>query len=222
MPARGDPRLEPLGNRAILATFSDELVARHWADTLKSQNWPAVIDIVIAYQSVAVHLNTALQTITTCMQQLSLLKSKTRTLESRLHIIPCCYELGEDLVSTANLLKIKSDELIAQHLATTFTIFAIGFSPGFPYLGWLPQALQGIPRRSEPRLRVPAGSVAIVGRQSCIYPQSTPGGWALIGRTPTRIVNLAKGYFPLAVGDQLRFERIDQDAFHSQHEVDHN
>jgi inhibitor of KinA len=141
------------------------------------------------------------------------MKLKKIEASSKLHTIPCCYELGEDLEMVAKQLELKVEQVIELHCETTFTIYAIGFSPGFPYLGWLPKKLQGIARRKEPRLKVPAGSVALVGKQSCVYPQSTPGGWALIGRTPMKLVDVQAGYFPLAVGDQVRFERMTEEAY---------
>jgi inhibitor of KinA len=94
-----------------------------------------------------------------------------------------------------------------------YTVYAIGFSPGFPYLGYLPEALCGVPRLDAPRVRVDAGSVGLTGRQTGIYPQVRPGGWNLIGRTPLRLVDIADGYFPLRTGDRVRFTRIDESTF---------
>ena len=92
-------------------------------------------------------------------------------------------------------------------------MFAIGFLPGFPDAGYLPEGLGGLPRREPPRLRVPAGSVAIAGRQTGVYPGESPGGWHLIGRTPLRIVDVERGRFPIRAGDRLRFVPIDAGEF---------
>ena len=81
--------------------------------------------------------------------------------------------------------------MIAATAGRDYRVFAIGFLPGFPYAGYLPARLSGLARRESPRTRVPAGSVAIVGRQTAIYPAESPGGWHLIGRTPLRIVDVA-------------------------------
>lgn len=213
MPAVTATKLETLGDRAVLATCRDEITAQQWAQAVREQAWPGVQDIVVAYHSVAVHVDLAMVPVSQFIKQLGSVKLKQLPSTGQLHTIPCCYELGEDLEAVAEQLKLKTEDVIALHSSTTFTIYAIGFSPGFPYLGWLPKELQGIARRSEPRVRVPVGSVAIVGKQSCIYPQSTPGGWALIGRTPRKIVDVQKGHFPLAVGDQMKFEAISKDAF---------
>ena len=100
--------------------------------------------------------------------------------------------------------------MIALHSGTEYTVYAIGFCPGFPYLGYLPEALCGVPRLPSPRLRVPPGSVGLTGRQTGIYPLPRPGGWNLIGRTPLILVDPAAGYFPLRVGDRVHFHRIGE------------
>src|SRR5262249_36917395 len=90
---------------------------------------------------------------------------------------------------------------------------AIGFSPGFPYLGYLPTALCGVPRLTAPRLHVEPGSVGLTGRQTGIYPEARPGGWNLIGRTPLVLVDVVDGYFPLRTGDRVRFARNAEGEF---------
>ncbi len=167
----------------------------------------------MAYHFLAVYIDPALLSVKRALDELKLLKPSHEEVESRLHAIPCCYEMGEDLASTAERLGLSTEEVIKLHTQTVFTIYAIGFSPGFPYLGWLPKELQGVSRRNEPRIRVPVGSVAIVGKQSAIYPQATPGGWALIGRTPLEIVNVQQGFFPMRIGDRVQFQRIDHEGF---------
>jgi inhibitor of KinA len=100
--------------------------------------------------------------------------------------------------------------VIRLHTATEYTVYAVGFTPGFPYMGYLPPELCGVGRLPTPRLRVEPGSVAVTGRQTAVYPFASPGGWNLIGRTPLVIVDVAAGFFPLRVGDRVRFERIDE------------
>ncbi len=108
---------------------------------------------------------------------------------------------------------LTADEVIALHTAAEYTVYAIGFCPGFPYLGYLPPALAGVPRLESPRPRVEAGSVGLTGRQTGIYTEVRPGGWNLIGRTPLELVNVADGYFPLRTGDRVWFTRIDEAEF---------
>jgi len=133
--------------------------------------------------------------------------------EPRVHTIPVCYEMGEDLSDVAARLNLSVVEVARLHGSQCYTCFAIGFCPGFPYLGYLPDMLRGIPRFSQPRLQVPAGSVAITGKQTAVYPIETPGGWAIIGRTPLEIVNVRDEYFPISAGDEVQFRRIDRDEF---------
>jgi len=104
--------------------------------------------------------------------------------------IPVRYN-GPDLLEVAERLQLTENEIVRLHTETTYTVFMIGFLPGFPYLGPLPKALE-LPRRDTPRLRVSAGSVAIAGRQTGIYPQTSPGGWHLIGHTDFPLFNPIK------------------------------
>src|SRR5207237_6051926 len=108
---------------------------------------------------------------------------------------------------------LAPDDVIRLHSATEFMVYAVGFVPGFPYLGYLPPELCGVPRLATPRVRVEPGSVGVTGRQTAIYPRPSPGGWNLIGRTPLVIVDVAAGFFPLRVGDRVRFARIDEGEF---------
>ena len=113
----------------------------------------------------------------------------------------------------AEYLELPAEEVIRQHTGTEYTVYAIGFCPGFPYLGYLPAALGGVPRLDQPRLRVEAGSVGLTGRQTGIYTEVRPGGWNVIGRTPLELVHVEDGYFPLRTGDKVRFERIGEADF---------
>ena len=99
--------------------------------------------------------------------------------------VPVHYD-GPDLEDVAARLGMTTAEVVALHSKSDYTVFMNGFLPGFPYLGPLPERLE-LPRRNTPRERVPAGSVAIAGRQTGIYPQTSPGGWHLIGRTDLRL-----------------------------------
>ena len=94
------------------------------------------------------------------------------------------------------------------HAATEFTVYMLGFMPGFAFMGGLPEALS-VPRRQEPRLRVPAGSVALTGGLTAIYPWESPGGWQLLGRCPVPLFNAAApSPVLLAPGDQVSFEPV--------------
>ena len=118
--------------------------------------------------------------------------------------IPVQYD-GEDLAAVAHACGLRCDEVIALHAGGAYVVAFVGFLPGFAYLDGLPERLQ-IPRRSQPRTRVPAGSVAIAGAQSGIYPFDSPGGWHIIGRTGTRMFDPQRTPAALAQpGDRVRF-----------------
>ena len=109
--------------------------------------------------------------------------------------------------------RLTVDEVVSLHSQSTYVCHAIGFAPGFPFLGYLPEALQGIPRRESPRPRVPAGSVGITGKQTGVYPAQSPGGWAIIGTTPLSLADLDDAYFPISTGDRIRFVPIGEAEF---------
>jgi len=129
--------------------------------------------------------------------------------------VPVRYELGVDLEQVANDLGISAQQLINIHSSVQYTCFAIGFCPGFAYLGPLPEALQGIPRLSSPRTRTEPGALGMTGSQTAVYPLPRPGGWPIIGMTPLTLVDVAADYFPIAVGDTIRFEAITAAEYES-------
>jgi KipI family sensor histidine kinase inhibitor len=211
--------LETLGDRAYLAHFADERAAAGWAEAARDRGGPGVTDVVLAYRSVAVfadpdridlpELESRLRTI--AIERAGAAQPGASVVGRRL-AIPVLYD-GEDLEDVAERLSRSPAEVIALHSGVEYDVFAIGFQPGFPYAGYLPAALSGLPRRAAPRLRVPAGSVAIAGRQTGIYPGESPGGWHLLGRTPLCIVDLDEGYFPIRAGDRIRFRSIPAEEF---------
>ena len=134
---------------------------------------------------------------------------------ARIIEVPVCYggDHGVDLAPAAAELGLTTDTLIARHAGTVYTVGMIGFAPGFPYLAGLDPAL-ALPRLATPRTRVPAGSVAIGGAQTGIYPRESPGGWRLLGRTPLRLFDPARAEPSLlAPGDRVRFVPIDAATF---------
>ena len=209
--------LLPLGDQAALAYFPDEAAAFRFAAAVRRANDVWLVDVVQAYTSVAVFYDLGRISFATVAGRLRDVDASAASdqvaLETRSHRIPCCYEMQLDLALVAEQTELPADEVIRQHAATEYTIYAIGFCPGFPYLGYLPAALSGVPRLSAPRLRVEAGSVGLTGRQTGIYTEARPGGWHITGRTPLELVNVADGYFPLRTGDRVQFERIDQSEY---------
>lgn len=122
---------------------------------------------------------------------------------------------GPDLRAVSAQAGLSLAETITLHSQAVYTVAMIGFQPGFPYLAGLPEALQ-MPRLAQPRLQVPAGSVAIGGSQSGVYPFAAPGGWRLIGQTPLRLFDARRAEPSLCrPGDEVRFKPVTQEQFHA-------
>src|SRR5262249_51069967 len=199
----------------VLAHFPTEAQALAFAAAVRAAGWPELVDVVPAYYSVAVYHDPARVDVAELKQRLAALplNPSSATAVGRLHVIPCCYHLGPDLTRVAEQTRLRPSQVIELHAGSDYTVYAIGFCPGFPYLGYLPEALCGVPRLPSPRLRVPPGSVGLTGKQTGIYPLERPGGWNLIGQTPLELVHVADGYFPLPAGDRVRFAPIDKGEF---------
>ena len=136
--------------------------------------------------------------------------------ESRRIEIPVCYdeELGPDLNDVARHSHLTVGEVVQRHSSTEYLVYFLGFSPGFPYMGNMPKEL-ATPRMGTPRRLVPAGSVAIGGHQTGIYPVASPGGWRIIGRTPIKLFRPEEPEPTLLqMGDLVRFKAIDKNEFH--------
>ncbi|MEO0526653.1 MAG: 5-oxoprolinase subunit PxpB [Bacteroidota bacterium] len=129
--------------------------------------------------------------------------------------LPVCYDLdlATDLEEVAHKLKKTVSEVMALHTQHIYTVYGIGFLPGFMYLGGLPMSLE-VPRKSTPRLKVDKGSVGLAGKQTGIYPQESPGGWNIIGNCPIPIFNMNKEE-PcfVSVGDKIQFYPISRAAY---------
>jgi len=135
--------------------------------------------------------------------------------EPRLVEIPVCYsgDYGPDLLDVCAIHGLTPEQVIELHSSATYLVYFLGFVPGFAYLGDLPEALV-TPRLPNPRRKVSAGSVAIAGNQTGVYPAATPGGWRLIGRTPMAMFRPdRKGLSLLAIGDHVRFAPISAERF---------
>ena len=129
--------------------------------------------------------------------------------------LPVCYEgdAGPDLASTARAIGATVEEVVGLHSGTEVGVYMLGFLPGFPFMGDLPERLR-LPRRTEPRVRVPAGSVAIAGGLTSIYPCESPGGWHLLGRCPVPLFDPSRDTPALlACGDRVRFEAVSAGEF---------
>jgi inhibitor of KinA len=226
-------QITPLGDNALMLHLGQTVDARThqkvletWR-TLAAAPMAGVTEVVPAYTSVTVFYDPAavVQAGASLGQIIPWLgervrerlknppkmeKVKPRTIE-----IPVCYggDFGPDLGLVAKQAKLSPEEVIKRHAKAEYLVYVIGFAPGFPYLGGLPKEL-ATPRLAKPRVRVPAGAVGIGGAQTAIYPLVTPGGWNLIGRTPTKLF-LPKEDPPVLLrpGDRVKFRAISADEF---------
>lgn len=209
-------RLTPLGDAAVTIVLGHEIdratnsLVHAVATSVRAAALPWAVDIVPAYTSLAVHYDPLYTNHATVLAALDSLARAT--LESgelhrgavREHTIQVRYD-GIDLDAVARATGLSPDEVVALHSEPLYTVYMLGFVPGFAYLGDLHPALV-LERRAEPRASVAPGSVAIAGRQSAIYPLRTPGGWHIIGNTDFR--PFEAGATPpcrLAAGDAVRF-----------------
>lgn len=224
-------RLLDAGDGAVTVEFgariAPELVAQVGAFDRALQaamacgELPGVIECMPTFRSVTVlydplltgraELDPKLLAVLALLQQ----AGQAQPAPARRWRLPVCYggEFGADLADVAAAAGLDADAVVQLHAHTGFGVYMLGFMPGFPFMGDLPPALN-VPRRREPRLRVPAGSVAITGSLSAIYPWVSPGGWQLIGRCPVPLFDAAAASPALlAPGDKVRFEAVSPQRF---------
>jgi inhibitor of KinA len=184
-------KIQPLGDSALLAELGTRIDtalntrAIALAAALKKRR--DVRQAVAGYASVTVQFDPDQATHESLAAAIKRLAAKRPPMAEpgRLHRIPVTYD-GPDIAEVAERLKLSREDVVAIHTRPIYRVFLVGFVPGWAYLGPLPEELE-LPRRHVPRTQVPAGSVAIAGRQSGIYPLPTPGGWHLIGRTSVKL-----------------------------------
>jgi KipI family sensor histidine kinase inhibitor len=184
-------RIRPLGDTALLAELGTRLDtalntrAIALAAALKKRR--DVRQAIAGYASVTVHFDpeqTTFEALGAAVKRLAA-KRPPMAEPGRLHRIPVVYD-GPDLEAVAAAVRLSPQQIVQIHSRPIYRVFLVGFVPGWGYLGPLPEEL-ALPRRAEPRTLVPAGSVAIAGRQTGIYPLPSPGGWHLIGRTSVKL-----------------------------------
>lgn len=211
-------RAHPLGDSAITIAFgterSAELLERIHAaaQSLEAARIPDVEDVVPAYLALTVFYNSLHASYAEMAAKLlgACERATQRAGEvspPRAHLIRVHYD-GLDLDAVAAATSLSVSDVILRHSARAYRVDLLGFVPGFAYLSELDPALH-LPRRSEPRPRVAAGTVAIAAAQTAVYPLDTPGGWHLIGRTETVMFDPARDPAALLrAGDTVRFEPV--------------
>jgi inhibitor of KinA len=218
-------RFRACGDRALLAEYGtgiDLAVNRKVhtvAAALRQQSLAGIEAVIPAYRNLAVIYDPAAVSFESLAAALTALESDLDAAElpePRTVDIPVCYggPFGPDLAFVAEHNRLTIEEVVRIHSQTLYPIYAVGFAPGFCYLGGLDPRLR-TPRLPTPRTRVPAGSVGIAEAQTGVYPSDSPGGWRLIGRTPLRLFKPARpDPFLYQAGDRIRFVPVSEPDFH--------
>lgn len=221
-------RFLPCGDQAVTVEWGstiDEHINRQvhaFARKVEELSHPAITEVVPTYRSATVHYRPEVFSYEELNQLLAPLAQGSAEEGEELPVveIPVCYggEYGPDLEEVAQHCSLTPEEVIARHTAPTYRIYMLGFTPGFPYLGGMDPSIAA-PRRKEPRIHIPAGSVGIAGEQTGVYPIVSPGGWQLIGRTPLRLFAPQREQpILLSAGAGIRFVPIDEETFRKMEE----
>ncbi len=216
-------RFLSVGDRALAVEFGDIVDRALSREVLRLDRViraapPAgVIETVPTFRSLLVHYDPLSTSRAALEQRIAGLLDRDEGADAgaRLWQIPVCCagEFAPDLAEVARLTGLACAEVVRLHSSVRYHVYMLGFLPGFPYMGDLPPEL-ALPRRADPRVRVPAGSIAIATTLTAVYPYQSPGGWHLIGATPIRFFDPARDPPSLlAAGDAVLFEPIDPDAF---------
>lgn len=218
------PLFRIYGDQGLLMEFGSCIspkihgVVRSMTIALEQVTLTGVVEFVPTYRAIAVHydpLKTSFEEIVRSLTDIFNHLESVEVPPARRVELPVCYggEFGPDLEFVANSHNLSIEEVIKIHSDQEYLIYMIGFTPGFPFLGGLPESLH-TPRLDNPRKKVVAGSVGIANDQTGVYPIDSPGGWQIIGRVPVRLFDPdAANPFLLNSGDILTFKPIDEQDF---------
>lgn len=207
----------------MLLSFGDTVdptltpVIAAWCAAIRQSLGDRVTDLVPSYAAITVYYNpmdSDFRHIISALRKISdNLPEQENQTEGRSIELPVWYHpsVGPDLEPLARACELTVDQVIATHTATAYQVYALGFSPGFGFMGMVDPAIAH-PRLERPRVRIPGGSVGIANRQTAVYPAPSPGGWQLIGRCPTQLFS-EEDLALLSVGDTVRFRAVDHGTF---------
>jgi KipI family sensor histidine kinase inhibitor len=214
----------PAGVDALTLVFGEQMsetvsarllgVYRH----LSEHPLPGIIDLIPSYTTLYVRFDLHRHTHEALAEKLFVLAegaARHTGIPDRLVEIPVWYDphVGPDLERIAQEHDLSIDEVIAIHSAREYRVYAIGFAPGFGYLGEVDRRI-ATPRLATPRLKIPAGSVALANAQTAVYPSDSPGGWNLLGRTPVTMFDPEReGFSLLRPGDRVRFVPVSYEVY---------
>ena len=216
-----EARFLPTGDTSVCVEFGNEISEkinseiRAFNILLNEEKIKGIIETVPTYRSIMVHYDPGVIPYRTLIGRLKALTGKMDKVEippSDVLEIPVLYggEMGPDLAFVAQNAGISEEEVVKIHTSTEYLIYMLGFTPGFTYLGGMSDKI-ATPRLKQPRVKIPAGSVGIAGKQTGVYPVDSPGGWQLIGRTPVKMYDPDREVPILPqVGQYIKFKAISQ------------
>ncbi|NMZ02205.1 5-oxoprolinase subunit PxpB [Pseudomonas proteolytica] len=218
------PRIEVVAIDCLMVRLFDAIAENNmpWmlaaTRRLREGFGPALVDLVPSYTTLMVHYDllalSPAQARELIDQALTDLQPQAQG-SGHCHVLPVWYDLsvGPELTLLAQRSGLAVDEVIRRHSQHHYQVFALGFAPGFAFMGLVEEQLAA-PRLNTPRKRVAPGSVGIAERQTAAYPVESPGGWNLIGRTPAKLFDRERdGYSLMQPGDSVRFEAIGRAEF---------
>ena len=209
-----------VGDATLLASFENRIDpdvnarAVSLGAAIRSARVPGVRDVIVTYRSVAVCFEPGRVEVDALAD---LLRASATSPTSGQSAVPPVVEIpvryggadGPDLADVARFASCREDEVVRRHTAITYRVYMLGFMPGFGYMASIDERI-AMPRKAMPRVRVPAGSVGIAGRQTGVYPNESPGGWQIIGRTSVRLFSLEQEPPALLqAGMRVRFVAVD-------------
>ena len=216
-----EARFLPTGDTSVCVEFGNEISEkinseiRAFNILLNEEKIKGITELVPTYRSIMVHYDPGVIPYRTLIGRLKALTGKMDKVEippSDVLEIPVLYggEMGPDLAFVAQNAGISEEEVVKIHTSTEYLIYMLGFTPGFTYLGGMSDKI-ATPRLKQPRVKIPAGSVGIAGKQTGVYPVDSPGGWQLIGRTPVKMYDPDREVpiLPQA-GQYIKFKAVSQ------------
>jgi len=224
-------RLRPVGDRGLLVEYGDVIApeinrkVRMIAMALEQEKPAGMVEVIPTYRSLLIiydPIKTAPDNLEQVIEALELRLDKIKIPPPRTVEIPVLYggECGPDIDFVAQYARLSVEDVIRIHSGTPYQIYMMGFTPGYAYLGGLPEAIHA-PRLETPRILIPAGSVGIANNQTGIYPVPSPAGWRIIGRTPLKLFDPTKTRpFLYQAGDFIKFNSISQTDYN--HLADHS
>ena len=217
------PRFLSAGDTALVVEFGETVDpalnrrVMRLGEAARRAEVAGVVDLVPTFRSLMVHYDPTATTRHALEETLRGLlgEAGTASAAGRVWEFPTLYggEAGPDLEDVAKRTGLTPERVVELHAGTEYEAYMMGFMPGLAYLGIIPPELE-LPRRSEPRVRVPSGSVAIATNLTNVYSLESPGGWHLLGRTPVALFDLQRDPpVLLQAGDKVRFRPVDRAAY---------